>query len=302
MYDSIHLWKEGAGLELAPLLSRVAEHQRGESYYITGDLKNLNLILSDRGVSIKGSLAKWYLDDNLQTITRGDTERAIEALSDTLKIKVAEAVVKRADMANNFLVKHPPSIYYPYLGDCQHFSRTQQQTSLYYNGANRTKLFYDKIAECRAKGVGIHAIFKEQNVLRFELRYLHRLSKLFNITELTARQLYDEGFYMGFCDRWVHEYHSINKLKKMAFKDNSQLKPKDFLDQLLLQAVMTMGQGAVFEMVEEARKRGQFERPEYASRTKAMIKEICTMPQLTEPSELMAELDQKVKSIQRYYR
>jgi hypothetical protein len=302
MYDSLSLWIEGAGLELAPLLSRLAEHQRGQSYYITGDLGNLNLVLSVQGVSIKGSLAKWYLGDNLQTLTRGDTQRAIESLSDTLSLNVAEAKVKRADVATNFLMQHSPTVYYPYLGDCQHYQRTQRQTSLYYEANNRTKLFYDKSLECKAKGVPLHEVFEGQNVLRFELRFMHRLGKEFNTASLTAQHLYDEGFYMGMIDKWVNEYKSITKLKKMAFKDQAQLKPKDFLDQILLQAVVTIGQSEVLEMVEEARKRGQFERPEYASRTKAMIKELCTMPQLTEPSELIQELDQKVKAVQRYYR
>ncbi len=302
MYDTLNLWNEGAGLELAPLLSRVAEHQRGQSYYITGDLGNLNLLLSEQGVSIKGSLAKWYLGDNLQTLTRGDTERAVEALSDTLGLKIAEASVKRIDLATHFLMKYSPMVYYPYLGDSQHYQRTQRQTSLYYEKHNLTKLFYDKVAECKTKGVAVHEVFEGQNVLRFELRFMHRLGKAFNMASLTAQNLYDEGFYMGICDKWVDEYKNIIKLKKMAFRENTQMKPKDFTDQLLLQAVISIGQSEVLEMVDEARKRGQFERPEYASRTKAMINELCTMPQLTEPSELMQELDQKVKSVQRFYR
>lgn len=302
MFDTLNLWQEGVGLDLAPLLSRATEHQRGQSYYITGDVGNLNLLLSEAGVSIKGSLAKWYLNDNTQTLTRGDTERAIEALSDTLSLNVAEAKVKRADVATNFVMRHKPAVYYPYLGDCQHYQRTQRQTSLYYEKTNLTKLFYDKGLECKAKGVPLHEVFEGQNLLRFELRFMHRLGKEFNTASLTAQNLYDEGFYMGIIDKWIAEYKTITKLRKMAFKEQTQLKPKDFLDQILLQAVATIGQREVFEMVEEARKRGQFERPEYASRTKAMLKELCAMPQLTEPSELMAELDQKVKSVQRYYR
>ena len=302
MYDTLNLWKEGAGLDLAPLLSRVAEHQRGQSHYITGDVGNLNLLLSEQGVNIKGSLAKWYLNDNVQTLTRGDTQRAIEALSDTLSLNVAEAKVKRADVATNFMMRHKPTVYYPYLGDCQHYQRTQRQTSLYYEKANRTKLFYDKALECKAKGVPLHEVFEGQNVLRFELRFMHRLGKEFNTASLTAKNLYDEGFYVAIVDKWIDEYKTITKLKKMAFKEQAQLKPKDFLDQILLQAVASIGQREVLEMVEEARRRGQFERPEYASRTKAMIKDLCSMPQLTEPSELMTELDQRVKSVQRYYR
>jgi hypothetical protein len=303
MYDSLTLWHRGASMEVSPLLSRVAEHQRGDSYYITGDLQNLNVVLTDQGASIKGSLAKWYLNDNMQTLTRSDTQRAIEQLSDTLHLPIHEAKVTRTDIAHNFIMDNKPVVYYPYLGDCQHFKRFAKSTSLYYENGNKTKLFYDKIAEVKFRGIQVHDILQNQNLLRFELRFMQRLDKAFNVPEVTAQMLYDETFYMGIIDRWVSEYKTINKLTKMAFKESVQLEPKDFMNQILLQSINSLGgQTQIFELIEEARKRGQFKRPEYASRTKAMIKDLCQLDTLTEPSELVQELDRKIKQVQTYYR
>ena len=303
MYDTLTLWHRGACMELAPLLSRVAEHQRGQSYYVTGDLKNLNVVLTDTGVSIKGSLAKYFLDDNMKTLNRGDSQRAIEALCDTLHLPLHLAKITRADIAHNFIMKHPPAVYYPYLGDCHHFKRFAKATSLYYENGNKTKLFYDKIAEVKYRGIQVHDILQNQNLLRFELRFMQRLDKTFNVEEVTAQMLYDETFYMAMIDRWVNEYKTINKITKMAFKENVQLEPKDFMNQFYLQTILSSGgQTQLFELVEEARRRGQFKRPEYASRTKAMIKDLCQLDSLTEPSELIQELDSKIKQVQTYYR
>ena len=304
MYDSLALWYRGANcLTIAPLLSRLTEHQTEHSYYVTGGLKNLNITQSEQGISIKGSLCKWYLGDNLQTLTMGDTKLAIEALSETFNIAIVEAKVKRIDVAQNLIMKHNPTIYFPYLGDCQHFDRIKRNTSLYYQNGNRIKVFYDKIAECKSNGAEVHKVFQNQNLLRFELRYLQRLDRAFNVAEINAKMLYKEQFYINILDRWVDEYRNINKLTKMVFKDNTQLKPKDFIDQLLLQSILNMGgQSTILEMVDEARKKGQFERPEYASRAKSMIKEICRLESITEPSELVQELDRKIKQVQLYYR
>jgi hypothetical protein len=303
MYDTLTLWHRGACMELAPLLSRVAEHQRGQSYYITGDLKNLNIVLTDTGVSIKGSLAKYYLDDNMKTLNRGDSQRAIEDLSDTLHLPLHLAKITRADIAHNFVMQNQPAVYYPYLGDCHHFKRFAKATSLYYENGNKTKLFYDKIAEVKYRGIQVHNILQNQNLLRFELRFMQRLDKTFNVEEVTAQMLYDETFYIGIIDRWINEYKNITKLTKMAFKESVQLEPKDIMNQLILLSINHLGgQNQIFELIEEVRKRGQFKRPEYASRAKSMIKDLCQLDNLTEPSELIQELDSKVKQVQMYYR
>ena len=54
---------------------------------ITGNLKGFRISVSERGVNLKdGSLCKYYLGDNFQTLGRGDTKQAIEMLSDTLHL------------------------------------------------------------------------------------------------------------------------------------------------------------------------------------------------------------------------
>ncbi len=303
MIDTINLFLRGACVKQAPPLSRVAEHHREGSNYITGNLQNLNILIGESGISIKGSLAKWFLKSNTETLTRSDTKRAIEALSDTMNLSLSTAKITRVDVAKNFIMNHPTGIYYPYLGDCQFYKRFTKSDALYYENPNRIKLFYDKNAEAKFRGEEVHNILKNQNLLRFEVRFIKRFNKLLNVPELTAQMLYDEEFHINLVNKWVKEYETINKLSKMAFKENIQLEPKDFINQILLKSFIELGgQNQVFELIEEIRKKGQFKRPEYASRTKAMVKDLFQLDKLTESSDLIEELDKKIKQVKVYYR
>ena len=78
---------------------------------ISGHLQNLRVSISDSGVGVKGSLAKFYLNDNLQQLTRQDSQRAIELLSDTLQVPVSRAIVSRLDVAHNIMLDHPISSF-----------------------------------------------------------------------------------------------------------------------------------------------------------------------------------------------
>ena len=86
-----------------------------------------------KGVNLKdGSLCKYYLGDNFQTLGRGDTKQAIEMLSDTLHLPLHKATVTRIDIAQNYIVKHPTSVYFNHLGNCMFNERLVQPDGLYY--------------------------------------------------------------------------------------------------------------------------------------------------------------------------
>ena len=89
----------------------------------------------------------------------------------------------------------------------------------------------------------------------------------------------------------------------MAFREDVSLKPSDFFNQLLLKSIFDLGgQNEVLELIEETRKRGQFERAEYPSRAKGMVKDLFKNELLMESSELIQELDNKVRQVKLDYR
>lgn len=309
MYDTLKLWLpiyELAGINykslLPSILTDISEHSKNNEYYITGSLNGLNLCISDKGISVKGSLCKYYLSDNIQTLTRQDTQRAIEQLSDTLNLPVYKSKVSRLDTSHNFMMNYEPELYYAYLGESKNYQRLRQPHSLYYSNGLRKKLFYNKIEEAKSKRVTIPNIWQDKNVIRYELRFESRLAKQFNETTLTADRLYEEKFYINLIDKWHEEYKIIQKNKRFNLNYDTMKKPKDLITQMALLKMSEIGQDGMMQFIEELKANNCFEHKEYYSRLKADIKRSLATYQTEQPNELISELSQKIKRVTEYYR
>jgi hypothetical protein len=309
MYDTINLWLPSDKVgsidfsKTLQSLSGITEHAKDDGQiYISGYLKNYKVSLSGQGVSLRGSLAKYFLPDNFHTLTKSDSATAFEKMADTLSLPIQKAKVNRIDFAQNFLMDFDPQAYYKFLGECQHYNRQPQSKSLYYTNSLRQKLFYNKVAEGKAKGMTLPDVWNGQNVLRYEMRFTSRLPKQFNQAEIIASNLSEEKFYMGIFDKWLAEYEAINKLHSINFNLSDMNSPKDFWKQVNLMAINLIGQDKIMQEIENLRYQKAFDKPEYYSRLKKEIKELCKKPKLTEASDLVAEMDKKIKSSKRFYR
>ena len=311
MFDTINMWLpiEQAGTKdllahIAKHIQAPTEHYKGTGeVYLTGHVgANYRATVSHTGLTLKGSLAKYYLVDNFHTLTRSDSARAINMMSDELHLPIEKAKVSRIDFSQNFLMKYEPEAYYSYLGECQHYNRLPQARSLYYSNGLRQKLFYNKIAEGKSKGLSLPNIWSGQNVLRYEFRLTSRLPKQFNLPLITASTLSEEKFYMDLFDKWQAEYEAIHKLNTLNFNMSDMNSPKDYIKQLALSGIQSKGQQNVMQEIENMRAMNVFDKPEYYSRLKKEIRELCKKPDMTTSSELIEELDKKIKSAKRYYR
>jgi hypothetical protein len=308
-YDTVKLWLpvEKVGntnllSHISKKLSSLTECHKETGTYLTGSFGNFLVYANSQGISIKGSLPKWYLGDNIQDTSRGDTQRAIEKLSDEFEMPVEKAKVSQIDFGCAFLMKQKPESYFTQLGQLQYFKRLVQPKSVYYSNSSQVLIFYDKIAESKAKRVILNEIYFNKNLLRYEIRFASKLDKIFNRAEVIVSDLFDENFYMDITDKWVKQYQQITKIRKLQFKNDVMIQPKEFIDQLVLIGIQSIGYENVMQMIDDAKNRGQFEHKKYVSRTKQMIKEIQVLPKLTEPSELVEELDRKIKQVQSNYR
>ncbi len=290
-------------LALTPqYLENVTEHARSGQYFITGTMGNLRVTVSDSGVSIKGSLAKYYLADNIQTLTRQDTARAIQMLSDELHLIVPDASVSRLDFAHNFIMSQKPEIYYPYLGECQYFKRLSQPESLYYRNGNRSMVFYDKLSEAGYRGVIVPEVCNGRHLLRYEMRHNGRLPGQLKEPEVNGSTLSDESFYIKLVDKYISDYLSIHKLPAINFDFSNMATPKDFWIQLAIMKVEEIGNDRMIELIDEMRAREVFSKPEYYSRLKKELRERRQKFEASDSSHLIEELDRKVLALKRYYR
>lgn len=303
MYDTLKLWLPAQSIVEYDYLNRVptllndfTQHIKAEAEFYTGNFQGLNLCISTNGISIKGSLAKFYLNDNIKTLTRQDTQRAIEMLSDNLELPINESIVNRIDIAQSLIVKNQPKLYYPLFGESSRFKRSFMAGSLYYSNGLRTKLFYNKIAEVKKHRSPIPEIWQNKNLLRYELRYTSRLPKQFNTFQVKAKNLFEEQFYIDVIDKWVNEYEAINKINEINLNYNKMNKPKDFFTQMALLKINEMGQNEALNLVEQLKANNCFEHKEYYSRLKADIKRLCKAYEPDQQNELITELNKKSKA------
>ena len=313
MYDNIdiNLKREQAGnidllAEIPMLLKNASEHyfNNGESVSISGYIDSLKVNVTDKRVKVSdSSLCKWYLPENFQTLTRGDTIRAFEKLSDILHLPMNKADVTRIDLAQGIIVKHETQVYYNHLGKLQYYNRLEQNRGLYYNNNKRKLVFYDKVAEFKHKNLPVPEMYQNRNVLRYEMRYYRQLLKQFNLTELRAETLYNEKFYIDIINRWHTEYKNINKIRNTNNINYNMIKTKE---QLKRQALLLLiheqgGELEFYKKIAEAQAKGDLTKKQ-AFDLRNLIKKTGKSEIFTCESEVITELDKKIKEAVIYYR
>jgi len=311
MYDTIGLWlsKEKAKVDLLKgvpcYLSNPIETKdkiSGRLLYVSGNLGELRLRVKDENVKIVGgSLCKFYLGDNIQTLYRGDAQRAIEKISDELHLPFNMANVTRIDIAQNLVMDYCEDLYLPYLGQLQHHKRLEAKDGLYYQNSKRQIVFYKKLKEQRAKGNPIPEHLKNCNLLRYELRWKARLPKQFNRAEVLASDLYEEGFYLKLFKYWQEEYFKIQKVNSIIQEMKPTGSTKEFMNYLALMGLSNLGLDNAYKMIKEWQEKGEIGRKQ-ASDLRKKVKELNEQPILTLTNELIQELDSKIEEISLHYR
>lgn len=312
MYDTVNfrLLQSDAGdvdflAETPCYLENVGEHyyNNGEAV-ITGSLDGLKVTLNRHQMKIKdGSLCKWYLGDNFQTMGRGDTQRAIERLSDTLHLPMSKATVTRLDIAQNFITRHPPEVYISHLGVLKYATRLQEPNGIYYSQTGGRLCFYDKNREQKNQREPIPELYEGRNVLRYEQRYTKRIASQLKVGDVTGAMLYNEAFYIGLLNRWKDTYKAIQKINDVslnfpAMRTKQQLYKMGVLS-LIKQAG---GQLQMLEQIKEAQKRGELSKQQ-AYNFRQIVNEACKIRDgLTVPNEAIQELDKKVSEAVKFYR
>lgn len=306
MLDTVNLWlnQSNPELKICNQLDRMKEHisDTGEVSY-SGCIDNYRVIINEYGILLQGSLAKYYLGDNFQTLTRKATQEALESLSDRLKVQLNSAEVKRLDIAQNFIMDHQHQAYYDSLGNCCHFKRLEQPKSIYYTNSTRQLIFYNKVAEGKHRRQQIPPVWHNKQVLRYELRFMKKPGYYLDESLLLADNLYSEGLYMKIVDHWYDYYFQINKIRHQAFAGEIMNDTKLFKKQLMFLGIKSLGgEQAIMDMIERSKAEGKFSNRMQATRLKQEINGIAQDDVLTVQSELIDELDQKVKQAVQFYR
>ena len=290
--------------EIPCYLENVGEHNYNDMVTITGSIGGLKVSLNRYQIKIKdGSLCKWYLGDNFQTLGRGDTERAVEKLSDMLHVPVSRATVTRLDVAQNFIVRHPPEVYLNHLGTLKYSTRLQEPHGIYYCRTGGRLAFYDKNREQKSNGESIPELYQDRNCLRYELRYTKRVANQFGVEEVTGAMLYDEHFYIKLLNQWKSAYLEIEKINDIQLNFQAMRTKQQLYKMGVLSLVeQAGGQMQMISQITEAQKRGELTNKQ-AFDLKQAIKEACKVKEgLTVPNEAIKELNGKINDAVKFYR
>lgn len=313
MYDSINLklmQYEAGNVDIfntVPCyLDNVGEHFYNEFPVITGNIGRLKISINRYQMEIKGgSLCKWYLGDNYQTMGRGDTQRAMEKLSDILHVPIGKARVTRLDIAQNIITQYPVDVYLNHLGALKYYKRLPmiEAGSLYYIQEGRKLCFYDKNKEQKSQKEPIPELYKGRNVLRFEYRLISKINNQLGQEKVTGEMLYNESFYVGLLNRWRDAYKSIDKIND-SFLNFQEMRTKQDLYRLGVLSLVERagGQLEMIRQINEAQKQGILSKKQaYDLRKK--VKEACSIGgNFTAPNEAIIELDRKINDAIKFYR
>lgn len=308
MYDNIDFILDRDKSPGADFLAVVPQYLKGEinegcnsfGQYVTGGLGSLKLSVTDTRVKIfNSSLCKYYLGDNFKTLTRSDTARAIEQISDSLHLPFDRARVTRIDAAHNLIMQHPEQAYYPLLGQAPYYTRLEQNNGLYYTNGKRQLVFYGKEHEQKIKGQPTPELYRGRHIIRYEIRWLQRLLTQFNRPELTAALLSDEDFYREIVKRWHDQYFTINKINSKLCTMKPTGKATEFVANLALLTILELGQPNILTLVKTWQKSGEITKKQ-AHDLRGKVKKISRAQADAPGGDLIAELDRKVKEAGQY--
>jgi hypothetical protein len=161
---------------------------------------------------------------------------------------------------------------------------------------------YDKIAEIKSRGDYPPPLYNNRHVIRFEKRYLQNIAKYFNRESVTVQTLYDEPFYMNLIRDWYKDYLSIQKQKTFKI-DMSMITTKEQMKMLGVLALVEKQGGKLeaFENIKERQTKKELTKKQ-AHDLKELIEQSFKMKLQTVESDLIIELNTKMKDAVRYFR
>lgn len=306
MYDNLHMRLTTAGGDTSTVVSRLSNAKQtvdmdsGECRTF-GYLQNLRVSVYESGLYIVGSLAKYYNGGNVYTLSRKDTERAVERLSDELGFDISIAKVTYVEFGDAFVMQYPVQEYLKRLSAMPRLARNQQESTLYFQtkGIEDPKkfVFYDKETELRKKKEPLPDGFRGLYLLRYEMRFKNRLPQQLGWPEVTASTLYNREFYRKMLNLYQQSYFSITKRKTLrpsALRDIRN--PKEAFDCLVGMLISQADPKQIEDFIGDITTGTNLDRVQLY-RLGQMVQRVSTKGKLMEQDSLIAELDNHIQNV-----
>lgn len=300
MYDTIHFWIDRTILQNNPyrikeFLSNVDEYDTTKGYYIRAGLRNFSVYINDAGVSLKGSLSKFYFGNNIQSLSLDDTYKAIEMLSEMLNISLFDAKITRIDIGAVLITKYAPISYFKYFGNKRYFKRSQyMDNTLYYRTDKRSLAFYDKTIEAKKAKINIPDEYLDKNLLRYELRFTQRIAIQLKEKEITGLTLCNNLFFSKLISHWKNEYASIEKINSNQQLNYEEIStPKDAKEAFMSMLLVNEDISRIENYVNELKSNSTFAYPRDYTRLNKDLMNLLSNSSNNENKQII-ELNEKI--------
>lgn len=312
MYDTVNLYYDRFSTDDWQTTAKAIEDANSVADVGTGEVtthghsRNLRVKMSESGIYIVGSLAKWHFPYEPITLNRHQAQDAITALSDVFHVDMGRARVQRLDGSKDFIMRHPPQRYYELLASRPRYNRVQGTANTLYFNQNVAKpiqrqCFYDKRREVESRKGDVPQVYQDTNLLRYELRLTGRIKQQMKWDEVTAATLYDRKFYNAFVKLWADSYYSIEKRRTV---DVGNI-PHDLNTQDIVKILCAYGlqyltpdiqQSILLAIKDKVKDR------HYIPRAIAKVKDIRQTAKISDTGDLIRELDADVRNVVIYGR
>jgi hypothetical protein len=273
----------------------------------SGKLDRFNLNFWPGHISARGSLSKYYLGNNVETMSRKDVEKAVEQMSNNLGLDVGNFDVWRVDVGATFRMNHPVSNYLAYLESCPRYTTATYPESRMFRNRQKTLIFYDKGIEFLKKEskevkrqLQSRGFRETDNHFRYELQIQKKTKMNLGLREFKAKHLYDEKVYTKLIELWKKEFDKVKKKREiMDFQTEGLIKPKQIKESLACVGLEKLGKQEILEMIKRKYYEGEIKKPDYY-RMKSMFEQMEN--RFGTKSEYIQELEQEVNNRARYCR
>ena len=289
---------------VANLLQNEGVRKDTGEVWSSGSVGNLRVSVGGAGMSVKGSISAFYGENNSLLVGKQAIQEAMQLMSDTMHIKMADARVTRLDVCANFILKNETKAYLDVLGSLTYFQRVQatHNTLYYHRGKEKlqTLCFYDKETECRETHKELPKVYSDSgNMLRYEARFNGRVAKQFKRAEVTASTLADTKFFSDVVSKWGELYYSIHKFYN-AISVTQVKTVSDAKDYIFAVALANMGAQDTAKILNEMKAKCVFGDRKYYSRLRRAIEDVNCKFVINGNNDLARELDDEVRTILAY--
>jgi len=303
MYDSLTFFKIQPCLEQLTLNSSMLESLKGikeqrdietGAIIYTGNLRNLRVKINHNGISVTGSLAKFYSGNNVESLTRATTKEAIEEVSDLLGVDMRDAQIYSLEFGKTFVMEHSARRYYPFLGSKTRCTRIDYKTGLSYQNGRKSLVIYDKTAELKSHKEAIPESFAGKNLLRCEIKIKNRLAKQLKRKEILGSDLYDPKVYCMLIKLLRKEYFSITRVQPLTLSENMLKEIKTVPQLTMILANIGLQELPIEEIL--ALLKPNLTKQQYL-RMKKKLQDVAAMKNPEVENGYILELDNKIKAV-----